>query len=67
MAERLSFGLAVGHEVERVMSLITTEAHVDGHISELFEEWIDDLLGGFHLELKLSKDMFQVLQLARVA
>ena len=28
---------------------------------------IDGLLGGFHLELKLSKDMFQVLQLARVA
>ena len=55
---RIDFELAFGHDVECAVSLVTTEAHVDGHISELFKGWIDDLLRVFHLELELSKDMF---------
>ena len=65
MAGRTDFGLAVGHDVECAMSLVITEGHVNGHISELFEGWIDDLLGVFHLELELSKDMLQVFRISK--
>ena len=65
MTERIDFEHAIDHDVKCAMSLITTEEHVDGHINELFKGWIDGLLRVFHLELELSKDMFQDFRISK--